>query len=117
MAIPSRRLSRRVALLLRQRQLLRAQAPAYVLRYYRQHQRLPPGYVLTLVPRSDIRRIRLRGEIEHALGLTCLFVSRTSFMQMLGGLRKVPHAISLAGFLDRLRYLPYLWHEWRSKSR
>jgi hypothetical protein len=49
--------------------------------------------------------------------LTCLFVSRTSFMQMLGGLRKVPHAISLAGFLDRLRYLPYLWHEWRSKSR
>jgi hypothetical protein len=101
MAIPPRRLSRQVAFLLRQRQQLRAQAPAYLLQYYRQHRRLPPGYVLTLLSRSDVRRIRLRGKIEHAFGLACFFVSRTSFTQMLGELW-TRYAISLVGILDRL---------------
>ena len=69
MAIPPRRLARRVASLLRQRQQLRARAPAYVLQFYRHHRRLPPGYVTALLPASIVRRIRLRGEIEHTLGI------------------------------------------------
>jgi hypothetical protein len=68
--IPPRRLSRRVAFLLRQRQQLRAQAAAFVLQYYRDHRRLPPGYVLALLPGSIVRRIHLRAEIEYALGIT-----------------------------------------------
>jgi len=67
MAIPPHRLARRVAFLLRQREHLQSQAAAFVLRYYRTHRRLPAGYVTALLPRSTLRRIRLRGEIEHML--------------------------------------------------
>jgi hypothetical protein len=81
MAIPPRRLSRRVAVLLRQRRHLRAQAPAFVLQYYRDHRRLPPGYVLVLLPASTVRRIRLRAEIEHTLGI----------VRLLAQLRKILH--------------------------
>ncbi|WMT76532.1 hypothetical protein [Bradyrhizobium sp. Ash2021] len=70
MAIPPRRLARRVAFLLRQREHLRSQAAAFVLRYYRKHRRLPAGYVTTLLPSSTVRRIRLRGEIEHMLRIS-----------------------------------------------
>lgn len=83
-AIQPRRLARRVAVLLRQRRHLRAQAPAYVLRYYRDHRRLPPGYVLVLLPASIVRRIRLRAEIEHALG----------FVRLLAWLQKILHRSS-----------------------
>ncbi|MBR0831300.1 hypothetical protein JQ596_37925 [Bradyrhizobium manausense] len=71
-AIPPRRLARRVAALLRQRRHLRAQAPAYVLQYYRDHRRLPPAYVTVLLPASIVRRIRLRAEIEHIFGIAQL---------------------------------------------
>lgn len=70
MAIAPHRLARRVAFLLRQRELLRSQAAAFVLRYYRTHRRLPAGYVTTLLPNSTVRRIRFRGEIEHMLGIS-----------------------------------------------
>lgn len=76
MAIPPRRLSRRVAFLVRQRRQLRAQAPAYVLRYYRRHRRLPPGYVTSLLSKPAVRRIRLRGELEHMIGLAGFLASR-----------------------------------------
>ena len=77
MTIPSRRLSRRVAFLLRLRRQLRAQAPAFVLLYYRRSRRLPPAYVLSLLSSSAVRRIRLRGEIEHMIGLAGFLASRT----------------------------------------
>lgn len=69
MPIPPRRLARRVAVLIRQREILRSQAAAFTLRYYRTYRRLPAGYVITLLASSTIRRIRLRGEIEHLLGI------------------------------------------------
>jgi hypothetical protein len=74
MAIPSRRLARRVAFLLRQREQLRPQAAAFVLRFYRTHRRLPAGYVTALLPRSALQRIRLRGEMEHALGIARILI-------------------------------------------
>jgi hypothetical protein len=80
MAIPPRRLARRVAVLLRQRRHLRARAPAYVLQYYRDHRRLPPGYVLVLLPAWIVRRIRLRAEIEHILGIVRLLAWLKKFL-------------------------------------
>jgi hypothetical protein len=74
MAIPPHRLARRVAFLLRQREHLRSQSAAYALRHYRAHRRLPPGYVTTLLCRSTVRRIRLRGEIEHVLGISRILI-------------------------------------------
>jgi len=71
-AMPPPSLGRRVAALLRQRKRLRAQAPAYILQYYRGHRRLPPGYVTALLPASIVRRIRLRAELEHMLGIVRL---------------------------------------------
>lgn len=78
MPIPPDRLSRRVASLLRQREKLRAQAPAFALQYYREHRRLPPGYVLALLSKATIRRVRLRGEIEYIIGITSLFSANKS---------------------------------------
>lgn len=80
MAIPPGRLARRIAALLRQRRYLRAQAPAYVLRYYRDHRRLPPGYVTVLLPASIVRRIRLRAEIEHIIGIVRLLAWLKKFL-------------------------------------
>ncbi|WP_426436964.1 hypothetical protein [Bradyrhizobium genosp. P] len=74
MAIPPHRLARRVAFLLRQREQLRSQAAAYALRHYRAHRRLPPGYVTALLPGATVRRIRLRGEIEHVLGISRILI-------------------------------------------
>jgi len=74
MPIPPHRLARRVAALLRQRKELRAHAPAFVLRFYRRHRRLPSAYVLALLPPSVIRRIRLRGEMEHLTGISKIFL-------------------------------------------
>jgi len=83
MPIPPRRLARRVAALLRERETLREQAPAFTLRFYRKHRRLPPAYVLALLPASAIRRIRLRGEIEHIIGIAAVFgTERAIFMSV-----------------------------------
>ena len=79
--VSPRRLARRVDCLLRQRRHLRAQAPAFVLQYYRDHRRMPPGYVLALLPASIVRRIRLRAEIEHAFEI----------VRLLALLRKILH--------------------------
>jgi hypothetical protein len=76
MPIPPRSLDRRVASLLRQREKLRAQAPAFALRFYRKHRRLPPAYVLALLSPAVARRIRLRGEIEHLLGISRFLTAR-----------------------------------------
>jgi hypothetical protein len=73
MPIPPHRLARRVAALLCQREKLRAQAPAFTLRFYRKHRRLPPAYVLVLLSATTVRRIRLRGEIEHVFGIAEFF--------------------------------------------
>jgi hypothetical protein len=64
---------KRVDFLLRRRALMSAPARAFVLEYYRCHRRLPPAYVTSLLPKSTLRRIRLRGEVEHLLGLTTFF--------------------------------------------
>ena len=80
MAIPPRRLARRVAALLHQRRHLRARAPAYVLQFYRDHRRLPPGYVTVLLPASVVRRIRVRAEIEHTLGIVRLLTWLKKFL-------------------------------------
>lgn len=74
MAIAPHRLARRVTFLLRQRERLRSQAAAFVLRYYREHRRLPAGYVTALLPNSTVRRIRLRAEIEHVFGISRIFI-------------------------------------------
>lgn len=111
MAIPSGRLSRRVAFLLHQRRQLRAQAPAYVLRYYRRHRPLPPAYVTSLLSSPTVRRIRFRGEIEHLIGLAGFLASRTVPTQTK---RKPQHhdtSCQTSGRLfDTFRSLPYLWH-------
>ena len=110
MAIPPHRLSRRVAFLVRQRRQLRAQAPAYVLRYYRRHRRLPAGYVLSLLAAPTVRRIRLRGELEHLIGLASFLASRTVLTQTT---RKQKHrdttCQTYGRLFDTFRRLPYPW--------
>ncbi|MGY4466989.1 hypothetical protein ACVWWK_002671 [Bradyrhizobium sp. LB9.1b] len=81
MAIPPARLARRVAFLIRQREQLRAQAATFVLRFYRTHRRLPAGYVTALLPRSTLHRIRLRGEIEHALGMARILIKLGKYFE------------------------------------
>ena len=66
-------LKRRVRFLLRTRSKLCAQAAADALDHYRRHRRLPPAYVTRLLSTASVRRIRLRGDIEHALGLARIF--------------------------------------------
>ena len=60
-------LKKRVRFLLRSRSALRAQAAAHALAHYRRHRRLPPAYVTRLLSAAAVRRIRLRGELEHVL--------------------------------------------------
>jgi hypothetical protein len=79
-----RELRHRVGLLLHQRPLLRAHAAAFVRDYYRTHRRLPAGYVLALLPRAKIRRLLVRGEIEHVLGLAGIF-ARFARLRQRGG--------------------------------
>jgi hypothetical protein len=73
MPVSPHRLQRRVDFLLRRRAFMSAPAQAFVLAYYRRHRRLPPAYVTSLLPNSTLRRIQLRGEAEHLLGLTAVF--------------------------------------------
>ncbi|MBB4366645.1 hypothetical protein GGD65_007718 [Bradyrhizobium sp. CIR18] len=58
-----------MAYLVRLRRLLAVQAAAFVLGYYRCHRRMPPAYVLRLLPSGTAHRIRLRAELERLLGL------------------------------------------------
>jgi hypothetical protein len=60
-------LKKRVRFLLQGRSALREQAAAHALAHYRRHRRLPPAYVTRLLSAPSVRRIRLRGEIEHVL--------------------------------------------------
>jgi hypothetical protein len=39
---------------------------------YLVRRRLPPGYVTVLLSRGTVQRIRVRGELEHLLGLPAL---------------------------------------------
>lgn len=73
MPVSPHRLQRRVDFLLRRRARMNAPARAFVLDYYRRHRRLPPAYVTSLLPKSTLRRIQLRGEAEHLLGITAIF--------------------------------------------
>ncbi|WP_128946128.1 hypothetical protein [Bradyrhizobium zhanjiangense] len=70
-----------MAFLISQREQLRPQAAAFVLRFYRTHGRLPAGYITALLPRSALRRIRLRGEIEHALGLARILIKLDGYFE------------------------------------
>jgi hypothetical protein len=73
MPVPPHRLQERVDVLLRGRALMRAPARAFVLDHYRRHRRLPPAYVTALLSKAAIRRLWLRGELEHVLGLARFF--------------------------------------------
>jgi len=66
------RLQERVAYLVRRRQLIRVEAAIFALDFYRRYRRLPPGYVTVLLSRGTVQRIRVRGELEHLLGLPAL---------------------------------------------
>jgi hypothetical protein len=70
MSVPPLSLRRRVRFLLNVRTRLRARAAADALDHYRCHRRLPPGYVTRLLTAAAVRRIRLRGEIEHILRMS-----------------------------------------------
>lgn len=70
--VSPRRLQERVAHLVRRRQLIKVEAATFVLDYYRRYRRLPPGYVTVLLSVATVRRIRVRGELEHLLGLPAL---------------------------------------------
>ena len=58
--------------LVRLRRLLAVQAAAFTLGYYRCHRRMPPNYVLRLLPSGTVHRIRLRAELEFLLGISSL---------------------------------------------
>jgi len=65
----ARRLADRVNYLVRLRRLLTPQAAPFVLDYYRRERRMPPSYVLRLLPSTTVNRLRLRGEVELLLGI------------------------------------------------
>jgi hypothetical protein len=68
-----RRLKERVAYLIRLRRLVTAEAEAFVLEHYRRHRRMPPAYVLALLPSTTVRRLRLRGELEFLLRIPSFY--------------------------------------------
>lgn len=70
--VSTRRLQERVAYLVRRRRWIRVEAATFALHFYRRHRRLPPGYVTVLLSERTVRRIRVRGELEHLLGLPAL---------------------------------------------
>lgn len=70
--VSTRRLQERVAYLVRRRRWIKVEAATFTLNFYRRYRRLPPGYVTTLLPVVTVRRIRVRGELEHLLGLPAL---------------------------------------------
>jgi hypothetical protein len=72
-SVPPRRLQERVAYLVRRRRFIQLEAATFVLDFYRRHRRLPPGYVTVLLSVATVRRIRVRGELEHLFGLPALY--------------------------------------------
>jgi hypothetical protein len=117
MPFPPDKLSRRVASLLHQRERLRAQAPGFALRYYREHRRLPPGYVLTLLSKAAVRRIRLRGEIEHITGIAWLYSLRPMHGSAPSSRGKTFDLFHRSGTrLDSAANMPYLWQEWSKRK-
>jgi hypothetical protein len=75
MSASPRSLRRRVSFLLKARPRLRARAAADALDHYRRHRQLPPGYVTRLLTAAAVRRIRLRGEIEHMLRISRILLN------------------------------------------
>jgi hypothetical protein len=71
--VSPRRLQERVAYLVRRRRWIRIEAATFALDFYRRHRRLPPGYVTVLLTRKTVQRIRVRGELEHILGLPAFY--------------------------------------------
>jgi hypothetical protein len=61
------RLEARMRALLARRAVLARQAARFVLDFYRRHRRLPAAYVTALLPPQAVRRLVMRGEIEHTL--------------------------------------------------
>src|SRR6478672_3435320 len=70
--VSPRRLQERVAYLVRRRGWIKLEAATFVLHFYRDHRRLPPAYVTVLLPAATLVRIRVRGELEHLVGLPAL---------------------------------------------
>lgn len=71
--VSPRRLQERVAYLVRRRRWIRIEAATFALEFYRQFRRLPPAYVTALLDRKTVQRIRVRGELEHLLGLPAFY--------------------------------------------
>lgn len=66
MPVRPRRLQERVDYLIRRRRFVANEAAAFVREHYRRHHRLPPGYVLALLPPSTVRRIRFLSDLRAA---------------------------------------------------
>ena len=73
MSLSPRRLKERVDYLVRLRRVIAAEATPFVIDYYRRNRRMPPSYVLALLPSTTVRRLRLRGEIEFLLKLPSIY--------------------------------------------
>jgi hypothetical protein len=71
--VSPRRLQERVAYLVKRRRWIKIEAATFALDFYRRHRKLPPGYVTVLLDGKTVQRIRIRGELEHVLGLPAFY--------------------------------------------